>query len=113
MDQKTIDALPTNLLIDGDWETREVHIDGKLLRPEASQAVRNHSPDGFNWGYGGSGPAQLALAILLRYMTVEDANKYYQAFKFQVVASWPQSDFEIRLNLKEAIENIILIKNDA
>jgi hypothetical protein len=24
----------------------------------------NHSPDGFEWGYGGSGPAQLALAIL-------------------------------------------------
>lgn len=24
----------------------------------------NHSPTGFNWGYGGSGPAQLALAIL-------------------------------------------------
>ena len=24
----------------------------------------NHSPDGFNWGYGGSGPAQLSLAIL-------------------------------------------------
>ncbi len=26
--------------------------------------VRNHSPSGFEWGYGGSGPAQLALAIL-------------------------------------------------
>ena len=24
----------------------------------------NHSPDGFEWGYAGSGPAQLALAIL-------------------------------------------------
>jgi hypothetical protein len=27
--------------------------------------VRSHSPAGFQWGYGGSGPAQLALAILL------------------------------------------------
>ena len=26
--------------------------------------VVNHSPDGFEWGYTGSGPAQLALAIL-------------------------------------------------
>ena len=25
--------------------------------------LRNHSPDGFNFGYGGSGPAQLALAL--------------------------------------------------
>ena len=24
----------------------------------------SHSPDGFNWGYAGSGPAQLALAVL-------------------------------------------------
>ncbi len=26
--------------------------------------LRNHSPTGFNWGYAGSGPCQLALAIL-------------------------------------------------
>src|SRR5262249_40617485 len=26
--------------------------------------IRNHSPTGFEWGYGGSGPAQLALAII-------------------------------------------------
>ncbi len=26
--------------------------------------IRNHSPDGFAWGYPGSGPARLALAIL-------------------------------------------------
>jgi hypothetical protein len=27
----------------------------------------NHSPTGFSWGYAGSGPAQLALAILADY----------------------------------------------
>jgi hypothetical protein len=27
--------------------------------------VTNHSPDGFEWGYGGSGPAQLALAMCI------------------------------------------------
>src|SRR5262245_22144387 len=27
--------------------------------------LRNHSPTGFEWGYGGSGPAQLALALLV------------------------------------------------
>lgn len=27
--------------------------------------VRDHSPTGFAWGYGGSGPAQLALALLI------------------------------------------------
>jgi hypothetical protein len=37
----------------------------QILRPYDSQQLLNHSPDGFNWGYSGSGPAQLALALLL------------------------------------------------
>lgn len=38
---------------------------GQTFNPDRSLKVRNHSPTGFAWGYGGSGPAQLALAILL------------------------------------------------
>lgn len=30
----------------------------------------NHSPTGFEWGYGGSGPAQLAFAILCHHLGV-------------------------------------------
>ena len=37
------------------------------LIPERSLELVNHSPSGFEWGYGGSGPAQLALAFLLDY----------------------------------------------
>ena len=37
----------------------------KELCPKRSQKVQNHSPDGFNWGYTGSGPAQCALGIML------------------------------------------------
>ena len=33
---------------------------GVPLWPEPSQQVRDHSSDGFSWGYHGSGPAQLA-----------------------------------------------------
>ena len=40
-----------------------VTVAGKLLDPVPSQAVCNHSRAGFAWGYGGSGPAQLALVI--------------------------------------------------
>lgn len=101
--EEIMNALPENLLVDGDWLTREVHIDGQVLRPDRSQKVRNHSPDGFNWGYGGSGPAQLALAILLKYMPEEIAVKVYQTFKFNVVAKWPQHDFEVTVNLKKEI----------
>jgi hypothetical protein len=32
--------------------------------PSALRVVR-HSPTGFEWGYDGSGPAQLAIAILI------------------------------------------------
>lgn len=52
--------------IAGSWGSREVTFAGEPLAPARSLAVRNHSPDGFSWGYAGSGPAQLALAILLR-----------------------------------------------
>ncbi len=59
------------------------------LSPAPSQKLRNHSPDGFQWGYGGSGPAQLALALLLDVTTIPDvAQAYYQDFKFHYVASW-------------------------
>lgn len=46
----------------------------------------NHSPDGFQWGYRGSGPAQLAFAILAEAYTVEFAHEHYQSFKKHFVA---------------------------
>ena len=52
--------------------------------------VRNHSPSGFAWGYEGSGPAQLALAILCNAVGVERAVPLYQMFKRAVVSHWPQ-----------------------
>jgi len=64
--------------------------DGTELTPERSLALRNHSPTGFAWGYGGSGPAQAALAILLDFTDHEgDAKKYYMVFKRDVVAALP------------------------
>jgi hypothetical protein len=54
--------------------------------------IRNHSPSGFEWGYGGSGPAQLALALLVDALgDVDLAQKHYQDFKFEVVAGWGRS----------------------
>lgn len=59
------------------------------LLPDASQKLYNHSPDGFQWGYGGSGPAQLALALLLDATSVpETALEFYQQFKWDKVARW-------------------------
>lgn len=47
----------------------------------------NHSPTGFCWGYGGSGPAQTALAILADYFRDDrKALHLYQTFKNAVIA---------------------------
>jgi Family of unknown function (DUF6166) len=53
----------------------------------------NHSPSGFSWGYGGSGPAQLALALLANVLDDDDrAIRLHHAFKFKVVAAWPEGE---------------------
>ena len=64
--------------------------DGLVLSPKPSQAIINHSPDGFSWGYGGSGPAQLALALLLEEVGARLARAHYQQFKWDVIARLPQ-----------------------
>ena len=67
--------------------SHEIWIDGKKLHPGKSQKVFNHSPTGFSWGYGGSGCAQLALAILLKVTgSKEIALAHYQQFKWDVIA---------------------------
>jgi len=81
--------------ITGRFAERTVFIGEHQLDPEISLRLRNHSPDGFSWGYGGSGPGQLALALLLYYCRAEDALRHYQQFKFEVVARWPQTDFSL------------------
>lgn len=103
-----LEMLPEKIQIDGDAETREVYINGKRLSPLPSQKLRNHSPDGFNWGYGGSGPAQLALAILNHFLPAEVALKLYHSFKFKVIAALPgASDFDEVLELRKIVKEII------
>jgi hypothetical protein len=65
----------------------------RLLDPKFSLQIRNHSPDGFQWGYAGSGPAQLALAMLLDHFNqnVGHALAVYQKFKWSVIASLPDT----------------------
>lgn len=65
---------------------------------EACLAIANHSPDGFNWGYNGSGATQLALALLVSMLpqgkvpTPQQINKCRE----DVVAKWPmQADWMV------------------
>jgi hypothetical protein len=60
--------------------------------------VVNHSPTGFEWGYLGSGPSQLALAILLDHFggaKKEQALWLYGRFLHRVVANFARRGFAI------------------
>ena len=49
-----------------------------------------HSPDGFNWGYAGSGPSELARSIIGHLLETDDPPvELYQAFKFAFIAGLP------------------------
>lgn len=66
-----------------------IYVDGKLLKH-----IERHSPNGFNWSYGGSGPADAALSILTHHLgSKEKATKVYQRFKREVVACFPVGDW--------------------
>jgi hypothetical protein len=65
----------------------QVTVDGRPLNPRHD--IHNHSPDGFCWGYSGSGPAQLALALCADALQDDDrALAVYQHFKERTVARW-------------------------
>lgn len=106
-EKKLIDALPPTITIRGEWEGGLVYVNGALLNHAATLKHRNHSPSGFSWGFLGSGPAQLSLAILLRFMPTREALTYYQAFKENVVAGWPQRDVYLDVPLQAALRTIV------
>lgn len=82
----------------------DIWLDGKKLSHKKSCRLRNHSPSGFSWGYLGSGPAQLALAILLELKGKEFALKNYQHFKEDFIAEIPHDidEFIIKFELPDA-----------
>lgn len=85
-----------------------VTVDGRPLNPRLD--LYNHSPTGFEWGYCGSGPAQLALAILAdHFSNDEQALNVYQRFKWVVIAElpkrrWTMSGVEIEQVLQTLLE---------
>ena len=83
-------------LLKGEFPSRRVWLDGEELDLKESQEIWNHSPDGFNWGYEGSGPSQLSLAIVYK---LTGGTHNYQEFKRKIIAPLVcGSDFEIMFN---------------
>lgn len=93
-------------LIDKGAGAQTVYKGDRILNPKRSQKLYNHSPDGFNWGYYGSGPAQLALALLYDVTgDKEQSLRLHQIFKFHRVGNWKETfsitSDEIREWIKE------------
>ena len=66
------------------WRTPEGE-----ARASVAHAAR-HSPTGIEWGYGGSGPADLARSVLLALTDGPTADVLYHRFKAEVVARVPE-----------------------
>lgn len=77
------------------------------LATNVPHLVTHHSPTGYEWGYGGSGPADLALNILENALHILQwkggttemwrgkcfslANRLHQDFKWEFIAPAPRS----------------------
>lgn len=86
--------------IKGIASTRQVYLNGIVLRPVKSQGYINLNPDGFAWGDNSSGSGQLALAILLEhYGAPINAIEQYEDFMRQFITPLPKGkDFEIEIH---------------
>ena len=74
-----------------------------------------HSPSGFEWGYSGSGPADLARSILAEHLGghIAPVPRIYQLFKFTVIArlpreAWTLTHDEVALWLEGALRELEL-----
>jgi Family of unknown function (DUF6166) len=89
-----------------------VTVNGRPLNPRLD--LYNHSPDGFEWGYGGSGPAQLALAIIADHLgNGKKAFEIYHDFKWAVVANMPYVGWKLTSRDVEQALNAIRQAKDA
>src|ERR1039457_6493676 len=76
-------------IIYGDHETSTVWIGDKALDIRRSLKIENKSSS-YSWGYHGSGPSQLALAIMLELCDDEEtARRLFQEFKISFIADEP------------------------
>lgn len=74
---------------------REPYYDEQLaeqsvrVKTNVPHTWRHHSPAGFEWGYAGSGPAELALNILVQFTDRVTSYRLHQLFKEDYVAPMP------------------------
>jgi hypothetical protein len=107
----------SRMIFAGRVNTHSIFADGIFINNNLQ--LVNHSPDGFSWGYAGSGPAQCSFMVLFTYFTkvkMYDIKKaklftqrFYQDFKFDVISQFdsnsdwllPSYDIEAWLNVRK------------
>lgn len=83
----------------GEW-FGPVFVNDEQLELGPSFEVVQHSPDGFAWGYSGSGPSQLAMAILLKAgLSKAEALRLYHKFRDEFLAGLPRASFSIDVDV--------------
>jgi hypothetical protein len=84
-----------------------VEEDGEFTGLDLRHDLRRHSAE-FEWGYGGSGPAQLALALAADVLGDDErAQDIYQRVKFKVVGRLPHEGWVMTEDrLRSAIDTI-------
>ena len=71
----------------------EVTVDGMPLDPRPDLCS---SPVGFEWGYNGSGPKQLAIAILADFLHDEnEALALCQSFRESIISKLPRENWTL------------------
>jgi Family of unknown function (DUF6166) len=93
------EAIVARVYEDGHSDALPMHLD-----------VVNHSPAGFEWGYGGSGPAQLALAVCVELVGAARAERVHQDIKWHIFAPLMQPNWELRVD--EILRAILYFEAD-
>jgi len=93
--------------------------EGTELTPDRSLGLVIHSPSGFEVGYRGSGPAQLACGLLLDYYNdAQLAREHYIAFRNRVIsqlecdgpaACWHLTGEEIDAAMATIIDDVVAL----
>ncbi len=75
---------------------RVIPEDGEAYELNPRFDLRNHSPSGYEFGFAGSGPAQLSLALLADALADDEkAQDSYQSVKFKVIARLSGDRFDL------------------
>ena len=91
------------------YQTTLVTVNGQPLNPRFD--LWEHSPTGFEWGYGGSGPAQLALALLTDHLGDDErAVALHQDFKWALVARLSRPTWTLTSDqIEQAVQSLTAV----